>query len=157
MDGMAQRFQMALQAFKRSLESDILHKMDAQITGPQMFMLYYICKHGACKLTQIAEKMEVKPSAVTVMIDRLEKSGYVRRKHDTVDRRAVLVEATPAGRDVLDAAIRDRNEILSHYLSRLEQDEVRKLTELFEKMMGIEQQGSPAEESKLPDSEVRGD
>ncbi|QJD84904.1 MarR family winged helix-turn-helix transcriptional regulator [Cohnella herbarum] len=140
MDTITQRFHQALQAFKRSSESDILNKMQAQITPPQIFMLYYINKLGGCKLTQLAEKMEVKPSAVTVMIDRLEKSGYVTRSHDTVDRRAILVEATPAGKEVLEKAIQERNEIIGHYLSRLEQEEARILTELLEKMMGIEPQ-----------------
>lgn len=135
MEEKVQRFQTAYQAFKRGLESDIYNKMKARITAPQMFMLYYVDKLGACKLTQIAEKMEVKPSAVTVMIDRLEKSGYVRRVHDTVDRRAVLVEATDAGKAVLEQAIRERNELIGRYLSKLDPDEVRLLTELLEKMM----------------------
>lgn len=35
--------------------------------------------------------------AVTHMIDRLEKAGYVRRMPDPRDRRRVLVEALPPG------------------------------------------------------------
>lgn len=139
MDALVQRFQVALQSIIRSLESDLLHKMDAQITAPQMFMLYLIERKGPCKLTQLADEMEVKPSAVTVMIDRLENSGFVKRAHGTVDRRSVLVEVTPAGHLVLDKAMRERNQIIGSYLwSRLEADEIRMLTELLEKMMNVD-------------------
>jgi len=130
-----QRFQLAFHSFHREVNSEVLKKMDTQITPPQMFMLFYIKKNGATKLTKIAEKMEVKPSAVTVMIDRLEKSGYVNRVHDTVDRRAILVEATDEGRAVLEQAISESNVIMGRYLSRIEPEEVRLLTELLEKMV----------------------
>lgn len=33
--------------------------------------------------------------AITALIDRLERSGYVRRRRDSADRRRVLVEAIP--------------------------------------------------------------
>src|ERR1700722_13349850 len=35
------------------------------------------------------------PGAVTGLMDRLEKAGYVRREHDPRDRRKVLVELVP--------------------------------------------------------------
>jgi MarR family transcriptional regulator, organic hydroperoxide resistance regulator len=138
MDSLTQRFLDALQAFKRSFESDFLQKMSAQITGPQMFLLYFIDRQGPCKLAQLAEKMEVKPSAITVMIDRLEKSGYVTRTHGTADRRSVLVEATSLGKEVLGEAIRERNEIVGEFLTRLEPDEIRTVTVLLEKMMKMD-------------------
>ncbi len=138
MDQQLQRFQFVLQSFIHAMQSDILNKMKAQITGPQMFMLHFIIKHGPCKLTKIAEKMEVKPSAVTVMIDRLEKSGYVNRVQDKADRRAILVEGTAQGKKVLEQATRERNEILEHYLSRLEAKEARLLIELLEKMVKMD-------------------
>lgn len=38
-------------------------------------------------------------AATTTLIDRLTEKGYVRRVPDPVDRRRVLVEMTPTGRD----------------------------------------------------------
>jgi DNA-binding MarR family transcriptional regulator len=135
MDSLLHRFQVALESLKRGVNSDLLQKMDSQVTGPQIYMLYYINQQETCKLTQLAEKMEVKPSAITVMIDRLEKHGFVKRTHDTVDRRSVLVQVTPAGKEVLEKAMRQRNEILGTYLSRLEPTERLLIAELLEKMV----------------------
>ncbi|WP_158289497.1 MarR family winged helix-turn-helix transcriptional regulator [Paenibacillus flagellatus] len=144
MDSLVDRFQTALYTFKRSLESDLLHKLKTQITAPQMFMLHFVSRHGACRLTQLADKMEVKPSAVTVMIDRLEKSGYVTRTHDTADRRSVLVQVTPEGIDILEKAMLERKDALARFLARLEPDEVRTVTELMEKLAGAGEESDPS-------------
>ena len=77
MDSLVNRFQIAIQLLKRNMESDVQNK-ESPITKPQTFLLYALNKFGKCKLSQLAEMMEVKPSAITVMIDRLEKAGYVK-------------------------------------------------------------------------------
>jgi DNA-binding MarR family transcriptional regulator len=134
-DSYVHRFYAAHQELRRDVETKILQKLDSTITGPQIYMLHYISQRGKCKLTELADKLEVKPSAVTVMIDRLEKAGFVTRIHDTVDRRAILVEVTASGKEVLNRAVGQRNEIISSYLSNLEPEEVELVTELLEKMI----------------------
>ncbi|MEK3888812.1 MarR family winged helix-turn-helix transcriptional regulator [Bacillus sp. FSL K6-3431] len=138
MDSLVNRVQIALQLFKRNMESDVQNTFESEITRPQTFMLYALSKYGQCKISHLAEMMEVKPSAITVMIDRLEGAGYVKRTHGTVDRRSVLVEMTPLGKEALEKAIQGRNEILKTYLSRLEQEEILLFTELLEKLVGSE-------------------
>ncbi|MFL5875763.1 MAG: MarR family winged helix-turn-helix transcriptional regulator [Solirubrobacteraceae bacterium] len=43
---------------------------------------------------EIATESRLSTGAVTAVIDRLEKAGWVRRRHDPDDRRRVLVEIT---------------------------------------------------------------
>lgn len=131
----AQRFQVALHRMSRSLGTGFLGKKTVKITGPQIFMLYFIHERGSCRLTQLADELEVKPSAVTVMIDRLVKLGYVERRQDAKDRRSTLVSTTTLGEAVLNQALSDQLEVTKEYLGRLEADEVRMLTELLEKMV----------------------
>ncbi|WP_168928947.1 MarR family winged helix-turn-helix transcriptional regulator [Paenibacillus dokdonensis] len=136
MDALANRLYAAVKSFWRSLETDICKEMQDYLTGPQLFMLNYIHGEQKCNLTQVADRLEVKPSAVTVMVDRLEKAGYVSRSHDPADRRVILVEATLQGEEVLAQAVQKRDACLKEHLSRLEPDEVRMFTELCEKMVG---------------------
>jgi DNA-binding MarR family transcriptional regulator len=44
---------------------------------------------------ELAQASALTPGAVTTVIDRLERAGYVRRVRDTEDRRRVLLELTP--------------------------------------------------------------
>lgn len=142
MDDLAYRIQIAFQLLKQNIESDSLDRTNSEITRPQMFMLYFIHKYGKCKLTQLAEKMEVKPSAITVMIDRLEKAGYVERTHCTEDRRSILVEVTPLGKETLETAIQARSEVIKTYLQRLKPEERITFTELLEALAGLEKKSS---------------
>lgn len=49
---------------------------------------------GAVRQTELIRSLELDPSTVTKMLQRLEQTGHVRRRPDPADRRAVLVEAT---------------------------------------------------------------
>ena len=48
----------------------------------------------------IARETRLTPAAVTALIDRLEKRGFVRRKADPNDRRKVMVESAEAAQKV---------------------------------------------------------
>jgi DNA-binding MarR family transcriptional regulator len=55
-----------------------------------------IVRTGPLAAGALAPQLGVGPSAVTGIIDRLERSGYVRREPDPTDRRRVLVAANPS-------------------------------------------------------------
>ncbi|MCJ8011240.1 MarR family transcriptional regulator [Paenibacillus sp. KQZ6P-2] len=142
METLANRLYAAVKSFWWSLETDVCKEMQEFLTGPQLFMLGYIHSERKCNLSKVADRLEVKPSAVTVMVDRLEKSGFVVRSQDPADRRVILVEATPLGEEVLAKAIQKRDQRIREHLSRLEPDEVLIVTELCEKMIGLQQDKS---------------
>ncbi|KAA0272757.1 MAG: MarR family transcriptional regulator [Acidobacteria bacterium] len=51
---------------------------------------------------RIAAELGLTGGAVTVMVGRLERAGFVRRGDDPGDRRKVIVELTDQAREVLD-------------------------------------------------------
>jgi len=53
--------------------------------------LDYLLLNGASTAGQLATLTGLTTGAVTAVIDRLEKAGYVKREHDPKDRRKVLV------------------------------------------------------------------
>ncbi|MBM3667272.1 MAG: MarR family transcriptional regulator [Actinobacteria bacterium] len=44
---------------------------------------------------ELADRTRLTTGAVTAVLDRMEETGYVRRRHDPEDRRRVLVEVAP--------------------------------------------------------------
>lgn len=133
-DELIERFHTANLRFRRNFECQLLQRMGPSITAPQMYVLFYVKRKGKCKLSDIADKVEVKPSAVTVMIDRMERAGYVVRRDDPADRRSILVELTASGEEMLAQAVSLRNELIQDYFSRLEPEERVILTKLLEKL-----------------------
>ncbi|MER5886378.1 MarR family transcriptional regulator [Streptomyces sp. NPDC001941] len=49
---------------------------------------------GPVRQSELIKAMDLDPSTVTKMVQRLEQAGHLRRTPDPADRRAVLVEAT---------------------------------------------------------------
>ena len=76
------------------MQTELLEQMQATgLTPPQFYILKILIIMGF-KSDNISEKMYVKPSAITVMIDRLIDQELVERYHDKDDRRVVIIELT---------------------------------------------------------------
>jgi DNA-binding MarR family transcriptional regulator len=72
------------------------------LDGPRASMLSILVFSGPLSITTLAGIERVTPPAVTKTVAALEQAGYVTRERSTGDRRVVLVQATPAGRRVLE-------------------------------------------------------
>jgi DNA-binding MarR family transcriptional regulator len=71
------------------------------ITSPQLVALLAIAELGPSTLRSIGRAIQLSPSTVVGIVDRLEEKGLVQRERDTRDRRNVFVAVTEAGQAVL--------------------------------------------------------
>ena len=71
-----------------------------QIPQSQLFAITTIYETGPCKLSQLSQQMNISAPTVTGIVDRLEKSGYVERRHDQADRRVIYIVLTPKGKGI---------------------------------------------------------
>ncbi|WP_020153714.1 MarR family winged helix-turn-helix transcriptional regulator [Caldibacillus debilis] len=134
MDTLIQRLLVAFHHLRKKLDQDMQTMTSYPVTRTQFILLLLISREGSPKLARLAEEMNVQPSAITVLIDRLEKLNYVKRITDPDDRRSVRVELTPLGREIIHDFRQRRRGILKSYLNRLSEEEIRTLTELLEKI-----------------------
>jgi DNA-binding MarR family transcriptional regulator len=74
---------------------------------------------GPQRVTDLAELEGVRQPTCTGLINAMENEGWVVRREDDSDRRAVLVELTEMGNDVLEAITDKRSSLLERYLSEL--------------------------------------
>jgi DNA-binding MarR family transcriptional regulator len=74
---------------------------------------------GPLSMRRLAEEMDVSDASATGIVDRMEKRSLVERRHDTADRRVVLVYPTDAGARVFDDMAVHRREALTRVLSEL--------------------------------------
>ncbi|BBP87946.1 putative HTH-type transcriptional regulator YfiV [Bacillus safensis] len=66
---------------------DVSEWMKLDMSMPQMKVLMLLNNHGSLKVSEIAEKMGASLSNMTGLLDRLEQSNFVVRKHSERDRR----------------------------------------------------------------------
>jgi DNA-binding MarR family transcriptional regulator len=55
-----------------------------------------ISRLGPMTAGELADRVGLTAGAITAVLDRLERGHWIRRVHDTVDRRRVMVERGPA-------------------------------------------------------------
>jgi len=89
------------------------------ISMSQLHVLYMIEHHGEMPMSRLAEMLDVSDSNATGLIDRVEERGYVERIRVASDRRVVVVQLTPSGRQMLDESEDLRDEILRRVLDKL--------------------------------------
>jgi len=70
----------------------------------ELLRLLGFSTRGSLPLSIIGERLQVHPTSVTSLVDRLEADGLVKRRAHPTDRRVKLAELTPRGRAVLVAA-----------------------------------------------------
>lgn len=143
------RIQEAISLSMRKMWPEMSEHKQLGLTGPQMHMLHLIAKKETSNVSQLAEQLEVKPSAITVMIDRLLQSGFVNRHHDERDRRVVLISMTDKGKEVLELAKQKSKQVVVRYMSQMDVKEVEQLAALHEKLARIV---AAANEHKSPTS-----
>jgi DNA-binding MarR family transcriptional regulator len=76
-----------------------------EVTPIQVMLLFFLQKNDGLSLTQISQGLILENPTVTGLIDRLEKSGYVKRSDHPNDRRVYLVYLTEKGNMVANKAL----------------------------------------------------
>src|SRR5437667_5602356 len=71
------------------------------LSGPRTSALSVIVFRGPVTMSALAEAEQVRPPTMTRLIDGLERRGLVRRVSHAADGRVQLVEATAAGKRLL--------------------------------------------------------
>jgi len=73
----------------------------------EALVLLRFSSRGSLPLGKMGERLQVHPTSVTSIVDRLEAAELVVRRRHPEDGRAVLAEITPAGRELVEAATKD--------------------------------------------------
>ena len=69
----------------------------AGVNSTDLECLELLCREPAATAGRLAELTGLTTGAITAVIDRLERAGYVRRVPNNDDRRSVIVEALATG------------------------------------------------------------
>lgn len=81
-----------------SVEFDKLSQAVAErigLTSTELLALDLISRGSDVTAGHLARELHLTSGAITGLIDRMERNGYARRRHDPSDRRRVFVTATP--------------------------------------------------------------
>ncbi len=110
------------------------HLADANLTVSQFGTLEVLLHLGPLNQRAIGEKLLKSGGNITMVIDNLEKSGYVKRKKDPNDRRAVLIHLTPKGKEFIEDFFPKHLSKIKEEFSVLSENEKETLANLCKKL-----------------------
>jgi DNA-binding MarR family transcriptional regulator len=83
---------------------------------------------GPRRITDLAVIQGIAQPSMTVLVNALERSGFVERHRDPTDKRATLVAMTPAGADYLRRRREANRQVIAQLISKLPPDEAAALS-----------------------------
>ncbi|MBW8750025.1 MAG: MarR family transcriptional regulator [Propionibacteriales bacterium] len=82
----------------------VLRPLGLTFARYEALVLLTFSRRGSLPLGKMGERLQVHPTSVTSIVDRLEAAGLVLRRPHPDDGRAVLAEITPEGRALVEQA-----------------------------------------------------
>ena len=94
-----------------------------KITLPQFVVLEILHREGQSRMTDLARLINVSTAAMTGIVDRLVRDGYVARASDPDDRRIIRVDLTAKGSKAVKNITDQRKQIFSKIFGVLSQED----------------------------------
>jgi DNA-binding MarR family transcriptional regulator len=95
----------ALVALRRIVKTVDLHSrtlaQQTSLTPSQLVVLKDLAGKSSAKPSELSRTAGLKQATISILLDRLQERGLIQRARGDEDRRTVLVQITPEGRQVL--------------------------------------------------------
>ncbi len=98
-------------------------RADIDLPYAQVRLLAQVEQEGAARISELAAADHCAQPTMTTQVQRLETGGWVQRRPDPSDARAVLVSITPAGAAAIAKARAGRAAVVGPHLARLDEHE----------------------------------
>ena len=105
-----------------------------KITIPQYHIMYFLSDRRRATMSELAEHLLVSRAAVTGLVDKLVKTGFVKRKFSCEDRRIIMISLTEKGKIVISKIKKQFNSLLVSAFNKLSSEEKKQFMEMSEKM-----------------------
>lgn len=123
------------------------------VSGAQIWAMAALQQNPGMKVTELAQALSIHTSTASNLLDKIEKSGFVRRERSAADQRVVRLYLTAAGEQALAHAPQPLTGILTHALDQLPGEALARLNQdlavLIEHMGAVD-----AKDAQKPLSEL---
>lgn len=109
-------------------ERMIREKTDLDLTVTEMHTLDAIGLDQEKSMSEVAERLNITVGTLTASVNRLLTKGYVERARDEADRRIVRIRLTEKGRMAYDIHEAYHEEMVSHILDEMTDEEAKILS-----------------------------
>ena len=109
----------------------------SDLTNDQHYILRYINQKGECTSSELADVFRVKKSAITAIIERLWKKGFIKRTRDEEDRRVVYLTLTDVGQELFRETELRIHQLVGSLIKQFDQEEIESFMKTYKKLNRI--------------------
>jgi DNA-binding MarR family transcriptional regulator len=99
------------------------------VSGAQIWAMAALRQSPGMKVSELAQALSIHASTASNLLDKIEKSGLVRRERNSADQRVVRLYLTATGEKALENAPQPLTGILTHALGQLSDDALARLNQ----------------------------
>lgn len=126
---------IALSRALGSIEERLCEQVESHgLTLTEFAVLEALLHKGALPIGEIGDRVLLASSSMTYVIDKLEDRGLLRRRRSEEDRRALLAELTPEGREKIDTAFPEHAALIRDLTSELTMEEKRRTASVLKRL-----------------------
>lgn len=108
-----------------------------KISCPQLLALQKISNAGPLRMKDLSQGLNIRMATATGLVDRLVKAGWVERKLDSNDRRAVVIQLLPQGKKIISDIYLQKKKIITRVFEKLSSHETTAYVKQFEKIVHL--------------------
>jgi len=120
---------------RRMWESEWQRSNESGFSSSQAYMIILLYQKGPMQAKELMENMAVSSGGITVISDKLDQMGYIRKMKGEKDRRAVFLELTDEGRKAYPDIKEEWDGVTRRIFSVLSDVEVAIMAQLFTKLV----------------------
>ena len=107
------------------------------VTLPQAWALFTLAEHGSLSLGDLSKKTYVRPSTASVVVERLNKKGYITKKRHKADQRSINIMLTSKGEELLTRIPKSNIGNLSRGIEQLDDAELKEICHALQRLTTI--------------------
>lgn len=122
-------------ALERKMANEWNSRNNLGFSKSHVLILELLATEGPTRPSTLADKLKITTGGVTVLTSKLQKSGYIERKQNELDKRAAHIIITDAGLEVLEQSRTHIKEFITDMFGMLTDEEIRILKQIFLKCL----------------------
>jgi DNA-binding MarR family transcriptional regulator len=110
---------LALMGVVQLIEAANQDRPTSRVDLRARIVIQYLGLNGPASILAVRQRLNVTPSTMTSVADRLERGGFIRRRPHPSDRRGMMLELTAKGRRAFEGEIRFYQRLIDESLDPL--------------------------------------
>ena len=102
---------------------------DGGLTVVQLRALFQLGVRDGMSNAELANRLRLSRPAISALLERLERKGYIKREISRADRREIKINLEPKGNEAISGANDGVRKELSTVLASLDEDQLRQITD----------------------------